>query len=176
MPVIPDASDGLPVGWVVEPRHDGCVVTTIRVDPFNPFETNRVGIGGPAFPLSIRRERCGTVWTVRGTALRAVDFVDLAAGLLDPVSVICNVGQTAFVDAHRTPLPAGMIATEQGVTAQVHNLAWASLSGSPTHADVLVVASSDLERFFSGWSLYDVDLIDAPTKPSLNSARRSCWR
>jgi hypothetical protein len=144
------------------------VVKSVLVDRHSPFEVNQLGMGGTRFPLSIRRAHHESLWTVQGTALRVIDFVDLALDLLGPVSVVSNVGQTAFVDDTGREFDVwttSRIAAEQGVAAQVHDMSWATPTPSLGHGDVLVLESSDLRRFFTGWSLYDVDLVDAAGHP-----------
>jgi hypothetical protein len=138
----------------------------VRVDRFNPFEVNRVGENGPGFPLSIEVQRRGAVWTATGTALRAEDMAPLLVSLGGPVALIFNVGHADWFDDQGSVIPSGAIAKRQGVDAEVHDIRWTSLSRGSPPADLLVVATSDLDRFFDGWSPYDVDVVDLPTRPT----------
>ena len=136
-----------------------------RVDRFNAFRVNRVGLQGPGFPLSIEVARRGAVWTVHGTALRAVDISAVMARHMGPVAVVFNIGHNWF-DGGWGLVGAGEIAKRQAIAADTYDMTWAALAPRSTATELLVMASSDVDRFFEGWSLYDVDLLDLSARPS----------
>jgi len=134
----------------------------VTIDRFNPFLVNRVGLHG--FPLSISLERSNGVFVAHGTALRAADVASSLSGRVAPVSVVMNVGQTAYLDGQSQPLPVTAIAEKQGVDAEVVDVSWAGQRGQI--GQLLIFNSSELERFLSGWSLYDVDILWLAAHPS----------
>lgn len=128
----------------------------VLTDRFNPFCVNRVGLHGGPFPLSVDWRRSDGVWTAHGTALRAFDFVSAASGLLPPIALAFNIGQTAFVDGDRVS-PASRIAALQGVNVEVHDISWASRGFESS--ELLEMESGQLLQFLDGWSMYDLDLL-----------------
>jgi hypothetical protein len=127
----------------------------VTVDRFNPFRVNRAGLHG--FPLSISLERSHGVFVAHGTALRAADVASSLSSRVAPLSVVMNVGQTAYLDGQNHPLRVTAIAEKQGVDAEVVDVSWAGQRGQ--EGQLLIFSSSQVERFLSGWSLYDVDIL-----------------
>ncbi|MDQ6614740.1 MAG: hypothetical protein M3083_08345 [Actinomycetota bacterium] len=140
----------------------------VEADRFNPFGVNRVGLNGPGFPLSIDVTFQRAMWTAHGTALRAKDLAALVVRLSGPVVLVFNIGHTAWSGEDGALLAAGEIANRQQVPAEVHDMRWAALAPQSTGLEVLVMAASDIPAFFADWSLYDVDLLDLPEKPTVD--------
>jgi hypothetical protein len=122
----------------------------VRVDRFNAFLVNRVGLDGPGFPLSISVEALDGLWVATGTAVRALDLVDVLAASAHDFAVLLNIGHNWFGDDD-APIRPREIARRQGVQVRAHDITWASFSGEDP-SDLLMLRWRDLDRFLDGWS------------------------
>lgn len=130
----------------------------VRVDRFNAFCVNQVGLDGPGFPLSISVEATDGLWAATGTAVRAFDLVDVLAASAYDIAVVLNIGHNWFGDGD-DPIRPREIARRQGVRAHAHDITWATFSGHYP-SDLLMLRWRDLDRLLDGWSCYDIDIID----------------
>jgi hypothetical protein len=99
--------------------------------------------------------------------MRTSDLAGLIGRRLQAHVLVFNVGHSwTGADGHlRTPPE---IASTQEVGAVVHNIGWASRNKDP-EAELLVLSANDLDAFLDGWSMYDVDLLDAPREPNTDA-------
>lgn len=131
----------------------------ISVDRSNAFRVNQIGLAGASFPLSIEVSNTDGITVAAGTAIRAADLVELLADNAGQFAAILNLGQASWLGPGLMPVPAGEIAVRQQVPAGTHDITWAWPAGAGRN-DLLTIRWADLGRFFTGWSLYDVDIID----------------
>jgi len=121
----------------------------VRVDRDNAFRVNTVGLQANPFPLSISVTPHDGVHRVQATATRAYDLVDALTADAHHTAVVLNVGQNNW------------IAGEQKVAAACHDIRWAASSRFESD-DMLTMPWQQLPRFLSGWSPYELEILDAP--------------
>jgi hypothetical protein len=133
----------------------------IRVDARNAFRTNRLGLDGTGFPLTINVSASQDIHIVNGTAARTCDLIDVLSSAAQNTAVVLNVDQYSRLDPHDDPLRSHEIARQQGVQSTAHDITWTQAHGSAP-SDLLTMSWSDLHRFFDGsWSHYGADIMDA---------------
>ena len=133
----------------------------IRVDAWNAFGTNRLGLDGTGFPLTINVTASQGIHIVNGTAARACDLIDVLSSAAQNTAVILNIDHYSRLDPHDDPLRSREIARQQGVQSTAHDITWTQSHGSAP-SDLLTMSWNDLHRFFDGnWSHYGADIMDA---------------
>ncbi|SNR96920.1 hypothetical protein SAMN05216276_100240 [Streptosporangium subroseum] len=132
----------------------------VRVDGWNAFGTNRLGLDGPGFPLTINVSASHGVHIVNGTAARTCDLIDVLTPTTQSTAVVLNIDQYSWLDPDGDPLRPREIARQQGIQATAQDITWAQAHGSAP-SDLLTMDWSDLNRFFDGsWSHYGADVLD----------------
>ncbi len=133
----------------------------VRVDRYNAFHVNTVGLQANPFPLSISVTPYDGVHSVQATAVRANDLVNALTADAHHTAVVLNVGQNNWLNDDYTPWPLRRIAEEQKVAAACHDIRWAASSHFESD-DMLTMPWQQLPRFLSGWSPYELEILDAP--------------
>jgi hypothetical protein len=133
----------------------------VRVDRYNAFGVNTVGLQATPFPLSISVTPHGDMHSIQATAARAYDLVDVLTVGAHPTAVVLNVGQNSWLADDYTPWPLSRIAEQQNVTVGRHDIRWAASSRFASD-DLLTMPWQELRSFLDGWSPYDIEILDVP--------------
>lgn len=131
----------------------------------NAFAVNRVGFGGPSFPLAFSVREAAGSWLVRATAAQAAELADVLIHAANDTIVVLGLGTNSFVDEDYAQWPLSRIAAEQGVACLVHQLGALATGVPGLSEEVIAFQREDLPRFLDGWSPYDLALADMPGSP-----------
>lgn len=138
----------------------------VEVGRHGAFSVNSTGLDGTPFPLTFSVREAGGFWVVDATAAQARELADVLMRAASDTIVVVDLGTSSFLDEDYVEWPPSRIAAEQGVTCRVHPLGALASGVVGLSEEAVAVRRDDLSPFLSGWSPYELTLVDMPGSPS----------
>ncbi|MEV6375170.1 hypothetical protein [Micromonospora musae] len=138
----------------------------VAVGPDGAFSTNTVGLAGSPFPLSFSLRPANGSWLVVATAARAAELADVLMATAGDTIMIVGLETNSFLDESYRPWRPSLIAAEQGVGYEAHELGVVASGVVGLSDEALLIRRDDLPRFLAGWYPYELTVVDVPGAPT----------
>ncbi|WP_147434626.1 hypothetical protein [Micromonospora musae] len=138
----------------------------VAVGPDGAFSVNSVGLARAPFPLSFSVRATKGSWLVHATAAQAAELADVLMTVAGDTIVIVGLETNSFLDESYRPWRPSLIAAEQGVGYEAHDVGVLASGVVGLSDEALVIRRDDLPRFLAGWYPYELTMIDVPGAPT----------
>ncbi|MEU0548350.1 hypothetical protein [Micromonospora sp. NPDC005979] len=123
-------------------------------------------MSGTPFPLSFSVREIDGSWLVDATAAQAVELADVLMPPANDTIMVVGLETVSFLDEEYQQWLPSRIAAEQGVSFEAHDVSVLASGVVGLSEEALLIDREQIPRFLTGWSPYELTLLDLPGTPT----------